>query len=253
MLNIEVWQWLDLSGRDHLARWACALVCAAGASGFLVAGIKLRCVHSRFSGLVALAAAGALETWDYYLGIHSSYPPIFNGRFFAALATIVVLFSCAFAYRRRQQVCRSDEKRLSIPFYGAGIILLVILFSCETWQWLALRDHHYTARCLLPFLWVAGTAGYLGAGFRLRSIHLRKAGLAVLVVASILVGVGYGYRIERDCLLCLNGRFAAALAVPLMAFMYAFGLRRPRDLCEPVESLSPGRETTRHVRCIQRQ
>ncbi|MHC4327086.1 MAG: DUF2339 domain-containing protein [Planctomycetota bacterium] len=235
VINIEVWQWLDLSGRDHLACWACALVCAAGAAGFLVAGIKLRCVHSRFSGLVALAAVGTLEIWDYCLGIHASYPLIFNGRFFAAFAAIMVIFSYAFTYRRLQQLCNPNEKRLSIPFYGAGIGLLVILFSCETWQWLALRDHHYIARCLLPLLWIAGTAGYFGAGVRLRSIHLRQAGLAVLAVAGILAGVGYAYRIESDCLLCLNGRFAAALAVPLMAFMYAFTLRRLRDLCEPVE------------------
>ena len=235
VLNIEVWQWLGLSGREHLVRWACALVCTAGAAGFLAAGIKLRSVHSRFSGLVALAAAGAFETWDYRLGIHASYPLIFNGRFFAALASIVVIFYYAFTYRRRKQQCHPDEKRLSIPFYGAGIILLVILFSCETWQWLALRDHYYVARYLLPLVWAAGTVGYLGTGFRLRSIHLRRAGLAVLVVAGIIAGIGYGYRIESDCLLFINGRFAAAFVVPLMAFVYAFALRRLRDLCEPAE------------------
>jgi len=235
VLNIEVWQWLDLSGRDHLVRWACALVCTAGATGFLVAGIKLRSVHSRFSGLVALAAAGALEIWNYYLGIETDYLMIFNGRFFAAFAAIIVLFSYAFAYRRLQKLCGPEEKQLSIPFYGAGIVLLVILFSCEMWQWLALHGHNYVARCLLPLLWVAGATGYLGTGFRLRSIHLRQAGLVALAVAGIFAGVGYTYRIENDCLLCLNGRFAAALVVPLMVFIYAFAIRRLRDLCEPVE------------------
>jgi hypothetical protein len=235
VVNIEVWQWLGLSDREHLARWACALVCAAGAAGFLLAGIKLRCVHSRFSGFAALAAAGSLEIWDYCLGIHASYQPIFNGRFFAAFATIAVIFSYAFAYRRLRQLCRPDEKRLSIPFYGAGIVLVVILFSSEMWQWLALRNHYYAARCLLPLFWVAGTTGYLGAGFTLRSIHLRRAGLAALAVAGILAGISYAYRIENDCLLCLNGRFGAALAVPLMALMYAFALRRRRDLCDPIE------------------
>jgi len=235
VLNIEVWQWLDLSGRDHLIRWACALVCGVGAAGFLGAGIKLRSVHARFSGLVALAAAGAFETWDYALGIHASYLLIFNGRFFAAFAAIIVLFFYALTYRRWHQLCRPDERRMSIPFYGACIILLVLLLSGETWQWLALRDHRYVARCLLPFLWVAGTVSYLGAGLKLRSIQLRQTGLAVLVVAGFLAVIGYAYRIESDCLLCLNGRFAAALAVPLTAFIYAFALRRLRDLCEPVE------------------
>ena len=235
VLNIEVWQWLDLSNRDHLVRWACALVCVAGAAGFLGAGIKLRSVHSRISGLVVLAAAGVLGTWDYYLAVEPDYQMIFNGRFFAVLAAIIVLFSYAFTYRRLQQLCLPDEKRLSIPFYGTGILLLVLLFSCETWQWLALHDHRYIARCLVPLLWVAGTAGYLGTGLRLRSIPLRQTGLTVLTVAGLLAGFGYMYRVEGDVLLVLNGRFAASLAVPLMALAYAFVLRRRRDVCDTME------------------
>ena len=235
VLNIEVWQWLDLSDRGHLARWSCALVCAAGAAGFLGAGIKLRGVPSRVSGLVALAAAGALETWDYGLGIAPHYPMILNGRFFAALAAIIALFSYALTYRRLQQSCLPEERGLSIPFYGAGILLLVLVFTGETWQWLALHDRRYIARCVLPLLWIAGTAGYLVAGLRLRSIPLRQTGLAVLAVAGLLAGLGYTHRAESDILLVLNGRFAAALAVPLMAFMYAFVLRRCRDICETME------------------
>jgi hypothetical protein len=235
VINVEVWQWLDLSGRGSLTRWSCALVCAAGAAGFLGAGIKLRSVHSRVSGLVALAAAGMLEIWDYSLGIVPDYQMVFNGRFFAALAAIMVLFSYALVYRRLQESCLPDEKGLSIPFYGAGILLLVLVFSCETWQWLALHDHRYLARCLLPLLWAGGTAGYLGAGLRLRSLPLRQTGLAVLTMAGLLGGLGYEYRVESDVLLVLNGRFAASLAVPLMAFTYAFVLRRRRDICETKE------------------
>jgi hypothetical protein len=235
VLNIEVWQWLDLSHRGHLARWACALWCAVGAAAFLGAGIKLPSVHSRICGLVALAAAGVLEIWDYSVGIVPSYALIFNGRFLAALAVIVVLFSYAFTYRRLQQLCLPDEQRSSIPFYGTGILLLILVCSGETWQWLAFHDHRYIARCLLPLLWVAGTAGYLGAGLKLRSLALRKTGLAVLAAAGILAGLGYAYRVERDIPLLLSGRFVAALAVPLMAFAYAFVLRRWRDTGAAVE------------------
>ena len=213
VLNIEVWQWLDLSNRDHLVRWACALVCVAGAAGFLGAGIKLRSVHSRISGLVALAAAGVLGTWDYYLAVEPDYQMIFNGRFFAALAAIIVLFSYAFTYRRLQQSCLPDEKRLSIPFYGTGILLLVFLFSCETWQWLALHDHRYIARCLVPLLWVAGTAGYLGTGLRLRSIPLRQTGLTVLTVAGLLAGL------------------ATRTALKAIFCWFSTGVSRPRSLC----------------------
>ncbi|MHC4310115.1 MAG: DUF2339 domain-containing protein [Planctomycetota bacterium] len=105
IIHIEVWQWLDLSSRGHHARWLTALIWAAGSVGFLAAGLKLRSVHSRFSGLVALMVAGFLESWDYSLGVRSEYLLIFNGRFIAAFAVIIVLFLYAFIYRRSQEQC----------------------------------------------------------------------------------------------------------------------------------------------------
>ncbi len=230
VMNIEVWQWLDLSGRDHAIRWACAFVCTAEAVGFLVAGIMLRSVESRLCGFVALAAAGALETWDYTLGIQDSYLLIFNGRFLATLATIAAVFAYALVYRRPQGSYLRDEKNMSIPLFGAGIVLLVVLLSFETWQWLVLRDHRYLARCLLPVLWGLGSAGFLTSGLVLRSIGLRQLGLAVLTVAGFLAAVGYGYRIDSEVRLCINGCFAAALTVPLLVFGYAVVLTRQQCL-----------------------
>ena len=236
--HIEVWQWLDLSGRGHLVHWASALVWTAGSVGFLAAGIKLRSVHLRFSGFVALAVAVALETWDYGLGIQPSYLLIFNGRFLGALAAILVVFSYASVYRRSQEICRPDEKHLSIPLYGTGIILLVILASFETWQWLAFHGHRYIGRCVLPFLWVGGAAGYLGAGIRLRSIHLRVAGVVVLAVAGILATVGYVYHGPVGYLIYFNWRFAAGLIIALMVFAYAFAMRYLRQICSPDEQVA---------------
>jgi uncharacterized membrane protein len=235
VMHIEVWQWLDISGRGHLVRWASALVWVAGSVGFLAAGTKLRSIHSRVSGLVALAVAGALETWDYGLGINASYLLIFNGRFLAGLATIPVVFSYAFVYRQSQGSCHPDERRLSTPLYGTGIILLVILLSFETWQWLAFHGHNYIGRCVLVLLWVGGAAGYLGAGVRLRSVHLRVAGLVVLAVAAILAAVGYGYRIEGDYLPYFNGRFAAGLPTAFMVLGYALTLHKLRSICQQSE------------------
>ena len=238
VLNVEVWQWLDLSGRDHAIRWACALVCTAGAVGFLVAGIKLRSAESRLSGFVALAAAAALETWDYTLGIHESYLLVFNGRFLATLATIAVVFSYALVYRRPQELFRPDEKIMSNPLFGAGIMLLVIFSSCEMWQWFDLKGYQYAARCVLPMLWVAGAGGYLGAGIRLRSLRLRQTGLAVLAIAGFLAVFGYYYRLDSRYPLYVNGYFGAGLTVPLMVFAYAVTLRRLRNLCESDEQVA---------------
>ncbi|MCP4613132.1 MAG: DUF2339 domain-containing protein [Planctomycetes bacterium] len=230
IIHIEVWQWLELSGRGLHVRWITALIWAVGSVGFLAAGLKLRSIHSRFSGFVALLAAGALVTWDYGLGVRSDYLLIFNGRFVAAFTAIIILFLYAFIYRCLLEQCNQDEKRLSIPFYGAGIILLTVLASVEIWQWLAFHGHHYLLRCILPFLWVAGSASYLGTGIRLRSFHLRIASLATLTIAGILAGIGYIYRIEGDYTMFFNGRFAASIALPFMVFIYAFTLRRLRDI-----------------------
>lgn len=238
VMNVELWQWLDFSGRDQAIRWACALLCTAGAAGFLAVGIRFRSVESRLSGLVALLAAGVLETWDYELGIHENYALVFNGRFVAALATIAVVFSYALVYRRYRELCRPDEKGMSIPLFGGAIILLVILSSFETWQWLAFHHHRYVARCLLSVLWVAGAAGCLTSGLALRSVGLRQTGLAVLTIAGFLAAVGYGYRLDSSVRLYLNGCFAAGLAVPLMVFAYAATLRKLPDLCHGDEQVT---------------
>ena len=218
-------------------RWGAALVWVAGSAGFLLAGMRLRSIHARASGLVSLLVAGILETWDYCLGMHEGYFLLLNGRFLAALAAILVVFAYAFVYRRSKEVCPAGEKRLSNALYGIGVLLLPILASAETWQWLAFHDHYYIARCLLPFLWLGGTAGYLGGGIRLRSVHLRVAGVVVLAVAAILAAIAYGHDAPTGYLVCLNWRFAAGLGVPLMAFIYAL-LRRLRRICLPGEQVA---------------
>lgn len=233
--HTEIWQWLDFSGREDFVRWAAAFVWVVGAAGFLVVGLKVHSVHARVSGFVALAVAAILCIWDYALGIHQNYLLIFNGRFFAGLAGTLVVFSYAFAYLRSHKICLPEEKRLSAALYGLGILLLTVQLSVETWQWLALRGHYYIGRCLLPSLWVVGTAGYLWAGVRLRSTGLRVAGAAVLAVAVALAAVGYAHRAPTGYLMCFNWRFAAALAVPVMFFIYAFTLRRLRDISRPSE------------------
>jgi uncharacterized membrane protein len=237
LVHVEVWQWLELSDKAELLRWASALVWVGGSAGFLAAGMGLRSLHARFSGFVALAVAGGLEIWDYVLGIEPSYELILNGRFLAALGGILVVFSYAFVYRRWQQLCRPDERGASNPLYGVGIILLVILCSFETWQWLGFRGYHYAARCVLPFLWLGGAAGCLGAGIRLRSIGLRVAGVVVLAVAGVLASVGYAYGAPVGYLMCFNWRFAAVLAVALMVFAYAFSLRYNRHICSSGEQV----------------
>lgn len=233
--HTEIWQWLDLSGREDFVRWAAAFVWAFGAGGFLAAGLKVRSMHSRVSGFAALAVAGILCIWDYGLGIQQNYLLIFNGRFFAGLAVILVVFSYAFAYLRSREICLPDEKRLSSAIYGVGILLLTVQMSFETWQWLALRGHSYIGRCVLSSLWVVGAAGYLGAGVRLRSTGLRKAGAAVLAIAVALAAAGYAYPIEDSYFLFFNGRFAATFVLFLMVFAYAFVVRRLKDICRPSE------------------
>jgi uncharacterized membrane protein len=191
----------------------------------------------RLAGLVALAAAGMLEAWDYTLGAHESYMLIFNGRFIATLAAIAVVFCYAIIYRQPHEIYRPGETSTSTALFGVGIILLTIVTSCETWQWLASRKYFYVARCLLPPIWVAGATGCLAFGLALKSLRLRQTALAVLTIAGFLALVGYGYRIDDEQQLYVNGYFAAGLAVVLMVFVYAVMLGRLRHLCRPDEEL----------------
>ena len=237
VMHIEIWQWLQLSDRGQFVRWSSALVWVVGAAGFLTAGLKLRSEHSRASGFFALAAAGALCAWDYNAGIYPGYLIILNGRFLAALAAIAVVFLYAVVYQRSGQFCLPAEKRLAIPLFGISILLLVVLSSAESWQWLVFHNHRYAARCLLPFLWAAGTTGYLFAGIRLRSPRLRTAGLVVLAIAGILAALGYWFRVPGGYIIIFNWRFVAALAPASMVFTHAAALRKFRSICEPNEQI----------------
>ena len=115
---------------------------------------------------------------------------------------------------------------------------MVIFSSCETWQWLDLNGYRYAARCMLPLLWVAGAAGYLGAGMRLGSIRLRQTGLVVLAIAGFLAAIGYYHRVDGEYPLYINGYFGAGLTVPLMVFAYAVTLRKLPNLSDPDEQVA---------------
>nr|MBC8217539.1 DUF2339 domain-containing protein [Planctomycetota bacterium] len=237
--HIEIWQWLQLSDREQLVRFSAALVWVLGAAGFLAAGFKLRSEHARASGFVALAIAGVLCAWDYALPFTKDFSIVFNGRFIASMAAIAVVFAYAAAYLRFQEIRRPAEKRLANALFGIGIVLAVVLSSVESRQWLVLNDHHYAAKCLLPFLWVAGAAACLFAGIKLRSVGLRATGLVLLAIAGFLAALGYRHRINFDYIVLLNWRFVAALAPTLMIFAYAATLRKRQDLCEPTEKHIP--------------
>jgi hypothetical protein len=87
-------------------------------------------------------------------------------------------------------------------------------------------------------LWVAGAAGYLGAGVRLRSIGLRVGGVVVLAIACILATVGYVYRGPVGYIIYFNWRFIAGLVVPIMVFAYALVMRRLRQIFLPYEQVA---------------
>jgi hypothetical protein len=235
LLHAEVWQWLDLSGRAECVRWASALVWAVGACGFLLAGMKLRSVEARVSGLAALFVPLVLEVWDYSLGARMNYPVFLNGRFLSALAGILTLLSYSLVYRRCLKICTPREKVASAFLWSIGIFFLLLLFSFETYQSLDVRGHYYAATCLLPLIWAGGAVLYLTEGIRLRSYHLRCMGLVVLASAGILAAYGYLPDLPWHYRLYANWRFVAALAVLASAFGYAAGLRHFKEILKPQE------------------
>ena len=234
LIHTELWLYLHLTSRERFLRWSAALVWIAGAIGFGTVGVKLRSEHSRISGLVALAIAGLLCTWDYALGIQ--YNHFFaNGRFLTAMIAILTLFAYAAMYRLIREQCTPQEERLGIGLFAISIFLCAVLTNTETYLCIDSQSNFYTAICLLPLIWAATAAAYLAIGLKLRSIHLRTTGLGALSVASLIIAYTYSINAHDSYTLFFNYRFSAGLVFVVMAFAHAFIVRKLPHLCNEQE------------------
>jgi uncharacterized membrane protein len=119
--------------------------------------------------------------------------------------------------------------RVYSPELGTGIVLKAIVCCVSTGA---------SRPLLVPLIWVAGAAAYLGTGIKLRTARLRYVGLATLAVAGVFASRGYAFDMDASGLLYLNGRLLAGLTVVLMVFAHGFALRRFRDLCRQDEQLT---------------
>ena len=76
-------------------------------------------------------------------------------------------------------------------------------------------------------LWTLGSAAYMGAGLRFRSLAARIA--AVLVLGVALICGAAAYTDDSRYMILLNGRFALCALAVLMTFLFGGALRRRGD------------------------
>jgi len=238
LATTETSAWLNLRGLFYYAWCIVPLFWLAGAGGYLFSGIKLKTSSLRGVGTAFLAVGMFLITLGYFQDLRGElggYTIFFNLRFLLALGAPLAVYAYALTLRGFRKICTEYEGSLAVFFHGLGIFSIVILMTTETSLWLDSHNMHYLLRCVLPLYWVAGVAAYLATGLKVRSAPLRGFGLFVLAVGAILAAFGYSIDISGNYLLYINGRFLAALAVVLMAFLHGFFVRYFHRVCPEKE------------------
>ncbi|MHC4777551.1 MAG: DUF2339 domain-containing protein [Planctomycetota bacterium] len=231
--HVEVSETLQTSGRAALSPWAASLVWTVGAGSFLAAGWALRSIHSRLSGLLALSVSLVLVISAYSSGMTWEYTILLTGRFLAGCLGIAVIMAYAFTYVRGAERVGDTEKACPGAFVGTALFLLALLTSVDSWQWFAHHDRLVAGRAVLPAIWALCAALYLTAGFRMREMYLRYAGVGALAVGACLCVGAYSYRAEEAHALFANAYFASSAGV--LALLFAYGgilFRKRRDLKE---------------------
>ncbi len=87
----------------------------------------------------------------------------------------------------------------------------------------------------MPAVWVAGAAAFLASGARLASVRMRSAGLVALGLAGIFAAWNYGGPIAGGYAMFANLRFAAMLAVIVMALVHGHVLRKRLGPTPPLD------------------
>ncbi|MHC4662053.1 MAG: DUF2339 domain-containing protein [Planctomycetota bacterium] len=239
ILTAETQIWLVSHHLGYYARCVLPVIWVAASAAYLVTGIKLRSAPLRGAGVVVILIASALTVFGYAGGAPGDYRLFVNLRFITALLVPLIIFIYFVSQRSLKTVFNLTEQAASIVFFGAGILTIILLLNAETCQWLFARRYYYLIRCIMPFIWAAGTAAYFISGIALKSPRLRAAGLFVLSIAGALAVVGYANAEPEGYRILLNLRFLTAAFVPLLAFTYGYSRLRFPDRFTEDERKSP--------------
>lgn len=233
--SVETWQWLTFREHYYAARCVLPFIWAAAAGAHVGTGLRLRALGLRGMALLLLVTAGMMAATGYGYRHEKEVEIFLNWRFAAGLGVALMAFLHGFLLRMWSKLRAPEEEALPAVLYGAGILAMAALLTAETSLWLGAREQYYLSRSMLPFIWAAGAAAYIGTGIRLRSMALRGIAIVMMIVAGVMAAVGYGYRCEHAVTIFVNWRFAAGLGVAAVVFLHAWLLRVFRKVCDEAE------------------
>jgi len=202
ILHAELALWFaDWEWRTHGVRsWYTSLcvgilVWTTGATAFLGAGLRLRSLATRLTGLVALAIALTIALFLAYDGRPRDWGLVaLNPRFLASLAAVLLVFAYGIAIDRARSIVRPDEIRAVPIFLWAGTVLLFILLSIEIHGYFRRiiedpRHARWVAQMALSILWGAYASVLLILGFarNWRPVRLAALGLFGLTAAKLVI------------------------------------------------------------------
>jgi len=235
ILQVEVGQGLKLKDLPNFARCAVTLVWALGSAAFLAAGLKLRDVAYRVSGLVALIIAIAGVANLHIQDPRGDYFLLLSPRFMTMMLVGAVIFVTASLFRRNRDLCGKEETEVGrYLFVAAGIFLLLGLsveFHSYCIQTIAdLVQAKSMARMLVTIVWLFGSIAFLSVGFRTSSQLARAVGTVTLALTLCLGLHLHALDARGSAALFLSPRFLTELVVVATMFGYARFLHRYREI-----------------------
>ena len=201
-VSTEICLWLPRHGYPYLTRCLLPPVWAAGAAGFLFAGVKLPTIRLRALGLWILSIAGILAAYGYTVGMDGGFLLFLNGRFLTTLIVVLMVFADGFVLRCFQNLCSKSELTAIKILFGIGIALLFILLNVEMYLYLSktISDPEraqWITQMSLSILWGIYATSLLVIGFRSKIRTLRLSALALFGATALKVVISDMSKVEE--------------------------------------------------------
>ena len=215
LLSIETWLWLEPLEQLYAFRCTLPWLWTGGAVACLILAKRLPAPILERTTLIYLGTAAVFGLWQYSYSLQCAVWFV-NARFITALWVCVL----PFAYARRLPA-QGQNKDLREGLFCLSILCLLVMSTLETWQWWTHRSLDYTARCLIPCIWILGSIGTLILSRRADFRRLHVMTLVLGAIAALYAASTYVHTQQQVNFLFLNGRCIVALAALALLFVYA--------------------------------
>ena len=232
-LSVELHGWLGVWSR-HYARCGVAALWAAGSVAFVFAGCRVRAVGTCATGLLVLLAGLVQGVALYEPGLLEQYRHFLNVRFAVAVLASAAMFASGLLLHRSRESLPARTQRVGEWLSVAAGLALLLALNVDLYLWLALTGR-YEARCGIAALSALGSAGFLAAGVRARSVVPRVVGVSILAVACVLARWLFEDGLVEQFTLYVNLRFGTCLLAVALIFVFGRVLGGCREVCTPDE------------------